>query len=307
MLLAREALRRAATPGEHALSIGVFDGVHVGHRHLVGRMTAEAQVRGLSGGVLTFHPNPVTVLRPGTPFAYLCSVDTRVALLRAEPAVDFVAVLEFTSDLAQLSAEDFVRLLVEEARMRLLVVGQDFALGRGREGTVPRLAELGETHGFEVLGVPLMAEGARAVSSTRVREALAAGDMAEVTALLGRPFSLRGPVLHGDARGREIGFPTVNLGVSPDRALPPNGVYATRAEVRGRSYLGCTNVGVRPTFDGGARQVETHILDFEGEIYEEQVAVQFHERLRDEQRFDGVEALRAQIARDVARTREVFA
>lgn len=306
MLLAREALRRAATPGAHALSIGVFDGVHVGHRMLLSHMTEAAAARGLSGGVLTFHPNPITVLRPGIPFSYLCSVDRRVELLREQPQVDFVAVLEFTSDLAQLSAEDFVRLLVDEARMRLLVVGEDFALGRGREGTTERLTELGETHGFEVIAVPLMREAADAVSSTRTRAALAAGEIEAVTELLGRPFQLSGPVLHGDARGREIGFPTVNLGVSPDRALPPNGVYATRAVVRGQTYLGCTNVGVRPTFDGGPRQVETHLLDFDEDIYDEQVAVQFHSRLRDEQRFDGVDALVEQIGRDIAETREYF-
>lgn len=307
MLLAREALSRAATEGDHAISIGVFDGVHRGHRMLLSRMTEEGRRRGLTAGVVTFHPNPVAVLRPDLPFAYLTSLDGRVALLREQPDVDFVAVVEFTSDLAQVSADEFARMLVEEARMRLLVVGEDFALGRGREGNVPRLTELGERYGFEVIGVPLMQEGEGRVSSTRVRQALAEGEMEQVEALLGRPFEVRGPVLHGDARGRSIGFPTVNLGVSPDRALPPNGVYATRAEVRGRTHLACTNIGVRPTFDGTRRQVETHILDFEGEIYDELVAVRFHRRLRDERKFDGVEALVAQIERDVQATREYFA
>lgn len=306
MLLAREALRHAAPAGPHALSIGVFDGVHRGHQSLIRRMTAEAEARGLTGGVVTFHPNPLAVVRPGQPFVYLTSLEQRVELLRALPGVEFVVVLEFTSDLAQVSAEDFARLLAEEAGLRLLVVGEDFALGRGREGDVARLTELGRELDFEVAPVALVADDEAHVSSTRTRAALAGGDMEQVARLLGRPFTLRGPVLHGDERGRTIGFPTLNIGVSPDRALPPNGVYATRAEVRGRRLAGCTNIGVRPTFDGGSRQVETYLLDFEGDLYDQLVTVELVHRLRDEQKFSGVEALVEQIGRDVAQTRAYF-
>ena len=304
MLLVRDELRRCVTPGEHALSIGVFDGVHAGHQALIKRMLEEARARGLTGGVLTFHPHPRTVIRPDQPFEYLESLEHRVELLRA-CGVDFVSVVQFTSELQQVSAEDFCRLLVEEARVRLIVVGADFRLGRGGEGTVARLAEIGQEQGFEVLPLGLIDHGAGStpISSTRIRAALAAGEMEEVQALLGRPFSLRGPVLRGDQRGRTIGFPTLNVGVSADRALPPDGVYVTRAYLPAGIFNAVTNIGTRPTFDGAARRVETHVFDFEGDMYGQVVTIELLHRLRAEQRFDGVDALVAQIKVDAAAAR----
>lgn len=306
MLLVRDELRHAVSSGEHAITLGVFDGVHRGHAMLIDRVRTEASSRGLGTGVVTFHPSPVTVLRPDTPFAYLTTLEQRVELLKAT-GVDWVAVVQFTSELALVSAEDFARVLVEEARVRLIVVGEDFAVGRGREGTVPRLQEIGRQLGFEVIPVPLMKRDENdAISSTRVRRALAEGDMTEVTRMLGRPYSLRGPVLHGDERGRTIGFPTLNIGVSADRALPPNGVYVTRAEVMGTTYHGTTNIGVQPTFEGTTRRVETHLLDFEGDVYGQVVRIDLLERLREERKFEGIEALVDQITRDVAATRSYF-
>lgn len=307
MLLVRDELRHTVTSGKHAVTIGVFDGVHRGHAMLIEHARNEAKTRGLGTGVVTFHPNPLAVLRPGSPFAYLTTLEQRVELLKAT-GVDWVAVVQFTSELSLVSAEDFARLLVEEAGMRLLVIGEDFALGRGREGDVPRLRELGTQLGFEVSPVPLLTnDSTGAISSTRVRRALAEGEMAEVTRLLGRPYSLRGPVLHGDERGHTIGFPTLNIGVSADQALPPNGVYVTRAEVQGVKYSGTTNIGVQPTFEGSIRRVETYLLDFSGDVYGEVVRIELFNRLRDERKFDGVEALVAQIQQDVAATRAYFA
>jgi riboflavin kinase / FMN adenylyltransferase len=305
MLLVRDELRRSVTPGEHALSIGVFDGVHGGHQALIKRMLHEAGTRGLTGGVVTFHPHPRTVIRPDQPFQYLESLEHRVELLRA-CGVEFVSVLQFTSELQQVSAEDFCRLLVEEARARLIVVGTDFRLGRGGEGTVQRLAEIGQNRGFEVLPVGLVDHGNDSVpiSSTRIRTALAEGQMQEVQALLGRPFSLRGPVLLGDQRGRAIGFPTLNIGVSADRALPPDGVYVTRAYLPAGIFHAVTNIGTRPTFDGTARRVETHVFDFEGDLYGQVVTIELLHRLRAEQKFEGVDALVAQIRLDSAAARE---
>ncbi|MSP22046.1 MAG: bifunctional riboflavin kinase/FAD synthetase [Dehalococcoidia bacterium] len=306
-MLLREQLRRSVASGEHALSIGVFDGVHAGHQILISRAIEEARTRYLKSGVLTFHPSPVKVLRPETAFLYLDSLEQRVEHLRAL-AVDDVAVIDFTSELAQVAAADFMAVLVEEARLRLLVVGEDFALGRGREGTVARLAEIGADLGFEVIGVPLLAAVSGRVSSTRVRAALAEGDMDLVSELLTRPFTLRGPVLHGDARGRSIGFPTLNIGVAADRALPPNGVYVTRTRLEsGVEYMAATNIGVQPTFEGHERRVETHLLDFEGDLYGQVVTVGLLHRLRAEMKFDGVDALVAQITTDVEATRAYFA
>ena len=308
MLLVRDELSRTVTPGDHAISIGVFDGVHGGHRMLIGRLLDEARTRGLTGGVVTFHPHPITVVHPDVEFSYIESLERRVELLRDLGAA-FVSVLTFTSELQQVSAADFTRLLVEEARMRLLVVGEDFRLGRGGEGSVERLRAIGEEQGFEVVAVPLLADAGAVdrISSTRIREALAAGDMDDVSAFLGRPYAIRGPVLHGEERGRQMGFRTLNVGVSPDRALPPNGVYVTRALVDGRTFCAVTNIGTRPTFDGRNTTVETHLLDFEGDLYGHVVTVELLHRLRGEQKFDGMDALSAQIAQDVQDTREWFA
>ena len=308
MLLVRDELRRTVTPGDHALSIGVFDGVHGGHRMLIARMLEEARARRLTGGVVTFHPHPVTVVHPDVSFSYIESLERRVELLR-ELGAAFVSVLTFTSELQQVAAADFTRVLVEEARMRLLVVGDDFRLGRGGEGAVERLRAIGEEQGFEVIAVPLLADDSShaRISSTRVRETLVAGRMDEIAALLGRPYAIRGPVLRGEQRGRALGFPTLNVGVSPDRALPPNGVYVTRALVGDRTYGAVTNIGTRPTFDGRTTTVETHLLDFEGDLYGHVVTIELVHMLRGEQKFDGIDALTAQIARDVQQTRQWFA
>ena len=307
MLLVRQELKASVTPGEHALAIGVFDGVHRGHQMLIGRMLDEARARNLTGGVITFHPHPLTVVRPEIKISYLESLERRVELL-SNLGVDFVSVLQFTSELQQVSAADFSRILVEEAGLRLLVVGEDFRLGRGGEGTVEVLTALGEELGFQVLPVPLLGDGSDRVSSTRVREALAAGEMESVGELLGRSFFLRGPVLHGDERGRQIGFPTLNIGVSADRWLPPNGVYVTRAHVAGREFQACTNIGIRPTFEGDhSRLVETHLLDFEGDLYGQLATVELLHRLRSEQKFNGIDELTAQIQRDLVATRAWFA
>ena len=305
MLLIREELRRAVTPGAHALTIGVFDGVHRGHCLLFERLRREAAARQLGAGIVTFHPHPVSVLRPAVEISYISSLETRVELMRAT-GVDFVAIVQFTSELAQVSAEDFVRVLTEEAGMKLLVSGHDFVFGRNREGTVERLGELGPDLGFEVLPIDLLPEDGTPVSSTRVRDALAEGAMEEAAELLGRPFALRGPVVVGDQRGRTIGFPTLNLGLSPDLALPADGVYISCTEVDGRSFEGCTNIGVRPTFDGLKRIVETHLLDFEGDLYGRVVKTELLSRLRGERKFDGPDALIAQIERDVEATRSYF-
>jgi riboflavin kinase/FMN adenylyltransferase len=307
VLLVRQELQASVTPGEHALAIGVFDGVHLGHQMLIGRMLDEARSRNLTGGVITFHPHPLAVVRPEIKVSYLESLERRVELL-GKLGVDFISVLQFTSELQQVSAADFARLLVEESGLRLLVVGEDFRLGRGGEGTIAVLTALGEELGFEVLPVPLLGDDSDRVSSTRVRNALAAGEMEAVGDLLGRSFFLRGPVLHGDERGRQIGFPTLNIGVSADRRLPPNGVYVTRAHVGDREFDACTNIGVRPTFEGDSRHlVETHLLDFEGDLYGELVTVELLHRLRSEKKFNGIDELIAQIQRDVVSTREWFA
>jgi riboflavin kinase/FMN adenylyltransferase len=304
--LAREELARARPPGPSAVTIGKFDGVHRGHRYLVEHLLDRARAEGLATVVMTLHPHPATVLRPGTHITYLCSLEERVTLLR-QLGVDRVGVLSFTSELAELSYREFMRLLVDELRLRLLLTGPDFAVGRDRAGTFEALSALGEEWGFRVESVPLLTEGSEKVGSGAVREALAEGEMELVTELLGRPFSLRGPVIRGAERGRTLGFPTANIAVAPDLAIPRFGVYATRAFVGEARYDAVTNIGQRPTFDETRPTIEAYLLDFEGDLYERELRLEVLHRLRDEARFSGPDELVEQIRRDVAAAREYLA
>jgi len=304
--LARRELSRIAPGRPCGVTIGVFDGVHRGHQHLIGVLLERARPEGLATVALTFNPHPRTVLRPGTAITYLTSLEERVELLQGQ-GVDSVGVVAFTSELAQLSAEDFLSLLVQELEMRLLVVGPDFALGRNRAGTIGVMREIGERLGFRVEVAPLLAEADEKVGSSAIRQALGAGDVERVGRLLGRPFSLRGPIVAGDRRGRALGFPTANIALGLDRALPAYGIFVTRAYVRESSHESCTSIGIRPTFDVEPRPVvETFILDFDEDIYGREMQIDLLRRLRGEERFASAEALIAQMHKDIENTREWF-
>ncbi|MEX2081194.1 MAG: riboflavin biosynthesis protein RibF [Dehalococcoidia bacterium] len=295
---------RAGAPGKAtALTIGVLDGVHRGHLHLLGRLKSEAQGRGLSAGVVTLHPHPLTVLRPEVQPSYLTSLEQRVELMLGT-GMEWVVPLTFTSDVAEVTAEELARSFHELLGMRLMVVGPDARFGRGAPAdTTERMRSLGAELGFEVVQVePLMHDHER-YSSTAVRNALGEGNMERVSALLGRNYTLSGPIVRGFERGRTIGFPTANISVAADRALPGLGVYATCCHVAGRQFTGATNIGRRPTFDEGHISIESHLLDFEGDIYGERMDVEVVHRIREEVKFDGVEALVAQIRADVEQAR----
>lgn len=297
--LAREELRRASLGRPTAVTIGKFDGVHLGHQALIRELKRRASANQLASAIVILHPDPVTVLRPGTPITYLTGLDERIELLY-EQGVDTVAPLTFTSELAQSSAEDFARTLKDDLDMALLIGGPDLALGRGREGTPERLLELGRMLGFEVEVVEFLTGDSEKIGSRAVRAALAAGNVKEAARLLGRPFSLRGPVIVGAKRGHTIGFPTANIAIGADRELPAFGVYATRAYVDGRVYDAVTNIGRRPTFDAGAPSIETHILNFDRDIYGAELRIDLIDRLRGEQKFAGIDELRQQIEHDVS-------
>lgn len=307
MFLARDELSRHATGGPSAITLGVFDGVHRGHAHLIAGLRRRAAARGLASGIVTLHPSPIQVLRPTARVAYITSLEERIELLRATE-VDFVAPLTFTSEVAELSARDFLAMLHDALDMKYILMGPDNAFGRGREGTPLRVAEIGAELGFEleVLDDPLDGDGGR-VSATAIRKAISDGDMETAAELLGRPYSLRGPVVHGMERGRTIGYPTANIAITPDRALPAYGVYVTRAYIGGSAYMGATNIGIKPTFDNELPSVETYLLDFEGDLYGRELRVEVLHRLRGEIKFDGMEALIAAIAADVEATRAYFA
>lgn len=284
------------------MTIGVFDGVHRGHQHLIGSAVRRARELGAQSAVLTFDPHPDHVLHPDRKQRYLCSFERRAELIE-QLGVDVLVVLPFTEATKSLSAQEFIAHICGALQLRELHVGHDFALGRKREGNVTRLAELGQEFGYGVYEVDALIVDGSPVSSSRIRAALSEGDVATAAMLLGHPFGVDGPVVRGDQRGRTIGFPTANIGVNELQMLPADGVYVCRAHVQGQRYGAVTNVGVRPTFDGVRRTVEAHLLDFNDDIYGETVKLEFLHRLRGEQKFNGIGELVAQITRDAEAAR----
>ena len=296
----------AATPEKETLvTIGVFDGVHLGHQRLIGRLTEQAAARGLLSCVVTFHRHPRRVLAHQSTLARLTTLEERARLLKGI-GVDMVVPLTFTQNFALLTAREFVLLLIEHLRIRGLVVGPGFALGKGREGDFPALERLGQELGFTTEAVEPLVSQDYIVSSTAVRNALDEGDMEASSRLLGRYFSLRGLVEGGRQRGRVFGFPTANIVVDQVQALPADGVYATISHVEGKVYPSVTNIGVRPTFDEEVRTVEVFIMDFSGDIYGKDLSIDLVHRIRGEQRFTGIDELVAQIGRDVEQARQVL-
>lgn len=288
------------------VSIGMFDGVHTGHQTLVKRLVTEARASNRTSVVLTFFPHPDVVLKGVTGRYYLTTPETRARLL-LEQGVDLVITHAFDEQVSQIRASEFVDQLCKQLKMAALWVGPDFALGYKREGNVPFLRQMGLERGYTVETVDLwLSDGGQVVSSSRIRDALRSGDITRTNRWLGRNYRVAGEIVSGDQRGRTIGFPTANLAVWELKLLPANGVYACWAEVDGERHMAVTNIGVQPTFDGSAMKVETHLLDYREDLYGKQMTLEFVQRLRPEQRFDGVEALIAQIGRDVAASRQVL-
>ncbi len=287
------------------LTVGVFDGVHLGHKYLISKLLEQAKQRNLLSGVVTFHQHPEELLSPGTKLPFLMDIEDRINLLKNE-GVDVIIPLSFTAELAQLSARQFVSLLQKHLRMRGLVIGSDFALGRGREGDTNTLQKLGRDMNFSVTVVPPLAINGEVVSSTAVRKALAAGNMRKVRELIGHPFSLRGKVVTGAGRGAGLGFPTANLDISSEQALPPDGVYVSWAHIDGKAYQSMTNIGKCPTFGGYERTVEAYIIDYRGDLYGRELKIDIIARLRDEKKFETAEALKEQVAEDVRWGRDIL-
>jgi riboflavin kinase/FMN adenylyltransferase len=294
------------SPGKGMLlTIGVFDGIHLGHKYLISQLKEQAKERDLLSGVVTFKQHPLEVLSPGTGLPYLTSIEEKVALLKKE-GVDAVIALTFTRELAGVSARQFVTLLKKHLRMCGLVIGPDFALGRNREGDAGALGRLGEEMGFTVTVVTPKKINGDVVSSTLIRQALANGDVKRVSTLIGRPFSLQGRVTTGVGRGAGLGFPTANLEVDTKRAIPSDGVYATLAHIDGKSYQAITNIGLRPTFDGKGRTIETYILDYQDNLYGRQLKIEIIGRIRSEKKFESADALKQQIAEDIKQGRAIL-
>jgi riboflavin kinase/FMN adenylyltransferase len=292
--------------GPAVVTVGFFDGVHLGHRAVVARTVEAARERGVGSVAVTFDRHPREILTPGQEPRLLTTVERKARLLE-ETGVDVLVVLEFTRSFSQVSAEDFVRdVLVGGLRAVHAVMGANFTFGHRAAGTVDRLPELGAPYGLTAEGVPLVELDGRRVSSSSVREALAAGDLAWPLEALGRRFVLDGEVVSGHGRGKGLGYPTANLRTWPRLLLPGQGIYAGVAEQGARRFRAAIDVGTNPTFGVEPLHVEAFLLDFEDrELRGEPLAISFWERLRDEVRYDSVDELIRAIAADVERTREI--
>jgi riboflavin kinase/FMN adenylyltransferase len=289
------------------LTIGVYDGVHTGHQAILTELAAGAHAAYRPAVVVTFDPHPVAVLRPEIHVRLLTTPDERATRM-AELGVDHVVVQHFDRDFSQHTAREFTEKLMDRTGFDRMLVGYDFAMGRDRGGDVAALRLMGVELGFELQVFDPVLIGDAVVSSSRIRRALAEGRVREAARMLGRPYVVSGPVIAGAQRGRSIGIPTANVAVHADKILPAAGVYACRVTVNGATFGAAANIGVRPTFepDTAEMTVEAHLLDFEGDIYNCIVDIAFVERLREEIKFSGVEALVAQIRADILQAREVL-
>ena len=295
-----------------AVAIGVFDGVHLGHRHVLAETRRLAAEHGAQSAVVTFDRHPASVVRPESAPALLTDLEQRLELL-ASTGIDTTLVVTFDEARSKESAEDFVHtVLVDRLAARAVVVGADFHFGHQRRGDVGLLRSMGRDLGFEVDGIELLASkaaGAKVVSSTAIRAALAEGDLAEANRMLGREHEVRGTVQRGDSRGRELGFPTANVAVPGDICLPADGIYAGRyVRPDGAVHAAALSLGRRPTFyeEADASLLEAHVLDFSGDLYGEEARVRFVARLRGEVRFESADALIEQMGRDVEETRRTL-
>jgi riboflavin kinase/FMN adenylyltransferase len=288
------------------VTIGVFDGVHRGHQHLISQLVTAAHSSGRLAVVLTLFPHPDIVLKKLTGRYYLTTPEQKAALLGAL-GVDVVVTHPFDDAVRQIRAADFVDQLLAHLNMQSLWVTADFAMGYKREGNFAFLTAQGAQKGFEVREIELLGnDGIVRISSSAIRDALLAGDVEKAAHWLGRPYSVEGPVIHGDHRGHTIGFPTANIQVWDEQVLPANGVYAGWATLNGERFMTVMNIGERPTFAGKDIRVEAHLLDFDRDIYGQRLSVDFVARLRGEQKFSGLDALIQQIRADAERGRAIL-
>jgi len=296
----------AALQGVFA-TIGNFDGIHLGHRHIFQRMQEEAHREKCQTVVISFDPHPKMVLHPDRrPFYLISSAEEKINLLR-DIGIGAFLIIPFSLEYSQTTAREFVReILWEKLHIRKIIIGHDYTFGHGKEGNEDFLVAEGKRLGFAVEAMNAFCVGNEIVSSTKIREAILKGDVRFAAKLLGRPYNLSGRVAAGDQRGQELGFPTANVEANKE-LLPPHGVYAVRCLLRGEKLDGVVNIGFNPTFAGGKLSVEVHLFDFDRDIYGEILDVFFVEKLRDEIRFDGPAQLIAQIKRDVAQARALLA
>jgi len=289
------------------ITIGSFDGVHKGHQAIIKRLVDQARSSDLPSVVVTFYPHPVVVLRSLNESFYLTSPDERAALL-GELGVDHVFTLTFTPRMAALTALEFMRILSDHLQHKRLLVGENFTLGKDQQGTLNLLGIIGKKLGYALDIIPLATENGEKISSRQIRALLSQGEVRRAAQLLGRNYSLMGTVAHGDGRGKRLGIPTANLKIWQEKLVPGRGIYAAWAYLGQAKYQAATNIGIRPTFqlDDPVSLIEAHLLNFDGDIYDSELGLEFVEFLRPELRFDSVQSLVAQMQQDIKRTRKVL-
>jgi riboflavin kinase/FMN adenylyltransferase len=288
------------------LTIGVFDGVHRGHQEIIERLTTGAHARGMPAVVLTFDPHPANVLGRAV-IGLLTLPDERAALL-ASMNVDVVITEHFTRELSAVTAYDFMSQLTRHLGLKHLLIGYDFALGKGREGSAPRLTDIGRELEYSVEVVSALSDESGVISSTEIRKLVSVGKVAEAAHLMGHPYSLRGSVIRGDGRGKKIGVPTANIDYPREKIVPALGIYSGWTYLANQRYMAAISIGINPTFtpENQVPSVEAYLLDFDKDIYEEELNIEFVARLRDEVKFESVDALVEQIWRDVEETRKIL-
>ena len=288
------------------VALGNFDGFHLGHQAVVGRAVAAAKARGVAAIVATFDPHPIRHFRPDVPPFRLTTLDQRQCLFAAAGA-DAMLVFDFNAQLADVSASDFITdWLIERAGASGVVTGEDFTFGKARGGNIAVLADIGATHGLTVEAVGPVSEGSEVISSSRIRTALQAGDCATATRLLTRPFAIEGVVQHGDKNGRLLGYPTANIDMG-NYLRPRYGIYAVLGRLAdGRVLDGAANLGIRPQFDPPKELLEPYFFDFAEDLYGQTIEVELHAFIRPEAKFDGLDALKAQMERDCAKAMAIL-
>lgn len=288
------------------LTIGSFDGVHLGHQQLIRELNANAHHAGARSVVLTFHPHPAVILRGVSEAFYLTTMLEKVEYLD-RLGVDIVISHPFTREVSQRTAGDFISYLADHLGFRQLWVGYDFALGKGREGNVAFLTQLGQKMDYRVHVISPVLDNGSPISSSQIRNLIKEGDVEIAAKFLGRLYRVAGEVVHGDGRGKGIGIPTANLDTGPEKLIPASGVYACWAVISGKYYPAAVNVGTRPTFESTdpSPHVEAHILDFSADLYTQSISLEFIIRLRGEERYQNVQDLIKQIHADIRQTRDI--
>ncbi|MFN8413802.1 MAG: bifunctional riboflavin kinase/FAD synthetase [Anaerolineales bacterium] len=288
------------------LTIGVFDGVHRGHQQIIHKLVADAHAQNEPAVVLTFDPHPANVLS-GHDIKCLTTPDERADLL-ASLGVDYVITQRFTRDLSTATAQEYMSTLKQTLGLKRLLIGYDFALGKGREGNAARLAEIGQSLKYSVEVIPALGDESGVISSTEIRKLISIGNVSEANKLLGHNYTMSGEVIHGAERGRSIGFPTANVDYPSQKASPSNGIYACWATLGNEKFMAATNIGFNPTFtpERKSQSLEAYLLDFDRDIYGQELKLEFITRIRDELKFDSVESLIQKIHEDVDETRKLL-